>query len=106
MKKTTLEKYLEVYKQIKTLEEKKDEIADTLMDELDDVGVMSQPTPDGGLLSIHSRTTFEYSQNIQKMTAEVSKQKKLEELNGDATIKSITRHLSFKPLNTNPGRLS
>ena len=86
------ETYKEIKEQIALLEEKKAELELQLFDEFDSNGVNFYEL-DGYQFARMGRKTYEYSPAIAALTVELSKNKKIEELNGTATLKRESQYI-------------
>lgn len=84
--------YREIKDQLNILEEKKREVEMKIFDYLDSDGQTGKETQFGSFF-IMGRKTYEYSSVIKQMQDEVAKKKKIEELDGTATLKSDLRYL-------------
>lgn len=80
--------------QIDELEAKSEKIRLEIYDDMDGLHVNSLQTQFGGF-QIAGRTTYEYSLKVKAMEEKVKKAKKIEELKGIATIKSVSQSLRF-----------
>ena len=89
------------YKQIKDqmaiLEARKLECETAIFDEFDERGVNGYGF-DGFQFLRMGRKTYEYSPAIAALTAEVAKKKKIEELDGTATLKKDSQHIRMVPI--------
>lgn len=84
--------YRVVKEQIANLEKLKEELEMKIMDELDSDGVTNRAT-DYGQFAIMGRKTYIYSDGLLALFRELSKLKKIEELDGTATLNSDSRHV-------------
>lgn len=84
--------YKEIKEQIAQLEEKKAELELQLFDEFDANGV-NVHTIDGYQFVRMGRKSYEYSGAVTLMAAELSKKKKIEELDGTALLKKESQYI-------------
>lgn len=85
-------KYRQVKDKIAALEEVKRSLELEIFDLMDSDGIRQVSTA-YGQFSIMGRKTYEYSTDIKSALIEISKRKKIEELDGTAMLKSDSRYL-------------
>lgn len=91
---SAFQEYVEISKQLKTLEERRKEIQYRMFDYLDEQN--SNELPFGnGVFYRKSRTTYEYSDNVRQIEQRVKEIKKQEEASGVATVKSVSQYMTF-----------
>ena len=88
----TVKKYVKIKEQIKKLEDQKEELETSIMDEIDSSGGHPIVGPFGSI-QLMSRTTYEYSDNVKAMEERVKDIKRKEEATGQAFIKTSSRYL-------------
>lgn len=92
---TVIEEYVKVYNQIKELEQIKDELSIKVLDEIDENS--GKPiVNDLGVISMGQRSSWEYSKELQKEKDVIKAKEKLEQTNGAATLKGVSRHVIFR----------
>jgi hypothetical protein len=87
-----LKEYREVKDQLAALDVKKAELEMKIFDAFDEDGITNKETPFGSFF-IMGRKTWEYSNDVKEFQLELAKKKKVEELQGIATLKKDSMYL-------------
>lgn len=89
-----IQEYVKVYNLIKELEKQKEELAVKVLDEIDENA--GKPLfGEWGQLSMGSRKSWEYSKELEAERDVLASKQKLEQTNGTATLKNVSRHVIF-----------
>ena len=92
-----MRRYVAVKGMIKDLELELDELYPYIESVIDESGTNNFQFGNYGTFSLMSRTTYDYSDKVKEISEQVKLLKKQEEIEKIATVKNVSRSLTWRP---------